>query len=810
MKKLLIALACSLCISLHLSGQYSIAGTVKDAADGAPLYGAHIIVKNTFKGVYSGTDGGFQIRNLTPGTYELSFSFLGYETKLQQIGLTSDLALEIKLQRNAIMTDELVVQATRATANTPATYTNLNRKELLSGNLGQDLPFMISLTPSMITSSDAGAGVGYTWMNIRGSDYSRINVTINGIPVNDAESHGVWWVNMPDIVASTGNLQIQRGVGLSTHGAGAFGATVSLQTQPLKEEAFAEINSSAGSYNTFKNSVSFGSGLIRKHWAFEGRMSDITSDGYIDRASSKLSSYYLSGAWYGKNTAVKAITFSGKEKTYQAWYGVPGDSLKTNRTFNPAGMYYDSDGALQYYDNETDNYQQDHYQLHLTHAFSGSVTLNISGHYTAGEGFYEQYRANEKFSRYNLPDIILADTLISRSDLIRRRWLDNHFYGFTYSLNLKSLTRWNTTLGGGYNIYSGLHFGEIVWARYALHTGIRHRYYDNDALKKDFNTFFKTDFEIQPGLNLFADLQYRYISYNFLGLTWLKDQIANLQQNVDFHFFNPKFGLNYRLNAANRLYFYAGIGNREPVRKDFTDSSPDSRPSHETMLNIETGYQHQSRRFVFGGNIYLMHYKNQLILTGEINDVGGFTRKNIRKSYRTGIELEAAWLISTALQWNANLTLSRNIIPEFVEFVDVYDNAGNWIEFKKYQYRNTSIAFSPSVLASSQISWQPAEGLNLNLSSKYVGNQYIDNSKSKNRVLDPYWVHNLRIAYSIKPRFVNEVQITAQLNNLLNAMYVTNAWVYKGVAGDQGFTTLQDGYFPQAGRHFLAGISLKF
>jgi len=801
----------ALCLVLPWIGvSQTIHGKVTDADDGTPLAGAHIQLTGTFKGVFTNSDGVYRIENLPAGTYTLMASFLGYEKIEKKAELITSLRIDFSLIRKATLTDEIVVRATRAGQNTPATYTNLSRSELAAGNLGVDMPYLLSLTPSVITSSDAGAGVGYTWMNIRGSDNTRINVTINGIPINDAESHGVWWVNMPDIATSTDNLQIQRGVGLSTHGSGAFGGTISLQTTTLRDEPYAELNSSYGSFNTRKNSLAFGSGLIGGHWAFDGRLSKISSDGYIDRAWSDLKSYYLSGAYYGQKTVVKAITFSGTEKTYQAWNGVPGDSLRSNRRFNPSGMYYDAGGNLQYYDNETDNYQQDHFQIHFSHYFVPDLTANLSGHYTYGRGYYEQYRPNDRFSRYDLPDIIIGETTISRSDMIRRRWLDNHFYGITWSLHYAGTKNLNTTFGGGYNIYKGDHYGEIIWAKYAANMKIRHRYYENDAVKKDFNAFLKMDYELNDGLHLFSDLQYRKVYYNFLGLAWVNEMISDLQQDVEYHFFNPKAGLNYTINAANRVYMYAGIGNREPVRRDFTESSPESRPRPERMYNIESGYTHSSQHLRFGANLFLMYYKDQLILTGEINDVGGFTRTNIDKSYRAGIELESAAIISSSLKWQGNLTLSRNIIPLFTEFVDKYDNNFNWIGYEAIKYRQTTIAFSPSVVAASHFNYHLNEKMSVNIASKYVGRQYIDNTTHIDRMLKAYLIHNLGINYSIHPLLFKEMLLSLQVNNLTNRKYSSNAWVYKGVVGDQGLVTIKDGWFPQAGIHFLAGISLKF
>jgi iron complex outermembrane recepter protein len=810
MKKHFTTTALWLLLPLLAMSQHVIHGTITGAADDKPLPGANVLLKETFKGVFTDANGNYRIENLPAGHYIIRVTYIGYEPIEQQFDVNANVRVDFAMQRSATLTDEIVVRATRAGDRTPATYTNLNREEISRANSGKDLPFLISLTPSVVASSDAGTGVGYTWMNIRGSDNSRINVTMNGIPVNDAESHGVWWVNMPDIVSSVDNLQIQRGVGLSTHGAGAFGATISLQTAALRDEAYAEISSSAGSFNTFKNSVGFGSGLIGNHWAFDGRLSKISSNGYVDRAFADLKSYYFSGGYYGEKTVLKAITFSGAEKTYQAWNGVPSDSLQHNRTFNPSGLYYNEQGEIQYYDNETDNYQQDHFQLHFSHAFTHSFTANLSGHYTYGRGYYEQYRDDERFNRYNLPNIVIGNEEFSRSDLVRQRWLDNHFYGLTYSLNYISKKRVNITMGGGYNIYEGDHFGEIIWARNAPHININHRYYQNEAVKKDFNSFMKSGYEILPGLEFFTDLQLRTINYNFLGKAWVQENITDVQQDVDFHFFNPKAGMFYEINPSHSLYFYAGIANREPVRRDFTESSPESRPRPEKLRNIEIGYNYKGKVFMFGSNVFLMHYKDQLVLTGEINDVGGFTRKNIDRSYRTGIELEAAAYFSRALQWQGNLTLSQNIIPVFTEHVDVYDDEWNWTGYDTREYTDTEIAFSPPVIAASQFTWLAFDGISVNLDSKYVGRQFIDNTSNPDRMLEAYMTHNLRMNYAINPRFLKEMQFTLHINNLLNAKYSTNAWIYKGVAGNQGLITIEDGYFPQAGIHFLAGVNLMF
>ncbi len=809
MRTFLFFLAFCLFGPVLLVAQHSITGRVIDRDEEITLPGAHIVIKGSLQGVHSSRDGSFKIANLQQGTYVLKTTFLGYQDEITEVALETDKEVTIYLQRKYTMTEEVVVSALRADGKAPVTFVNIGAEELAPMNLGQDLPVLLKHTPSLVFSSDAGAGVGYSWLSIRGSDQSRINVTLNGIPVNDSESHGVWWVNMPDVASSVESIQVQRGVGLSTHGTGAFGATINLQTTGLKDTPYAGLNSSAGSFNTLKNTVEFGTGLISDNWSVDGRLSKITSDGFIDRASSDLKSFYLSGGYYGQNTMLKAVVMTGQESTYQAWNGVPSDSLKTNRTFNSAGLYYDADGNIRFYDNETDNYQQDHYQLHFSHAIQRGLIASGAIHYTYGRGYYEQYRQNERFSRYNLPPAEIGDTIIDRSDLVRRRWLENHFYGLTYSLDYNNYRGFSLVFGGAYNEYDGDHFGEIIWARHALNTDIRHRYYDNNGFKKDFNTFVKVNYEVLPGLKLLADMQFRYVSYSFLGMAWVLEEVVPLQQKALFHFFNPKTGISYEINPSNRLYAFGGTANREPVRRDFTESSPDSRPRHEVMRNVEIGYEHQQERFRLGANIYLMNYKDQLVLTGEINDVGGFSRTNIDDSYRLGLEMEGAFIFNDLLRWSGNITLSRNKINSFEEHVDKYDDGWNYIGMDVRTYENTDIAFSPSVIASSVLQITPMQGLNVSFNSKYVGDQYIDNTMSRDRMLDAYFVNDLRINYTWETSLLKDLELIFQINNIFNHEYESNAWIYKGVVGEQGLVVIEDGFFPQAGRHFMIGVNIR-
>lgn len=800
------------CFVLPVSAQNVLHGVVTDAADGSPLPGASVMVEGTFQGVHTSSNGTFRFGNIAGPLVSLRISFVGFEPQTVEVdmSLQRNQPLAISLERSMLMSQEVIVQATRADSRTPSTHTNVSASEIAARNLGQDLPFLLSLTPSLITSSDAGAGIGYTWMNIRGSDNSRINVTLNGVPINDAESHGVWWVNMPDIASSTENIQIQRGVGTSTHGAAAFGATISLSTTGLNADPYAEIVSSGGSFNTLRNTANFGTGLMAQRWAFDGRLSRISSDGYIDRSFSDLKSFYLSGGYYGANTVVQAITFSGKETTYQAWNGVPGSMLESQRTFNPSGMYFDTEGNMRFYENETDNYQQDHYQLHVTHRLGLNWVANTSLHYTYGRGYYEQYRQNDRFSRYGLPNVVIDNQVFSRTDLVRQRWLDNHFYGLTWALDYSGRQGLNAVWGGGYNIYEGDHFGKIIWARLATGFDKNHRYYDNGAEKKDFNSFLKFNFELNPQLYFYLDQQYRHINYTFVGRAMVNNEVVNVDQTAVFHFWNPKTGFMWQMNEGQTLSLFAGMSNREPVRRDFTESSPDSRPRHETLRNVELGWRMNTSKTLLAANLYLMDYKDQLVLTGQINDVGGFSRTNIDRSYRVGVELEGAYRFSRLLGWSGNITLSQNKIREFVEFSDEYDADGNWLGEATHQqtYSNTDIAFSPSVVAASKLEIRPLPAFSVNLISKYVGKQYIDNTSNANRMLDPYLVNDLLFGWSVENGLFRQLELTFGIYNLLAEQYITNAWVYKG-AVDGLVQTLDDGYFPQAGRHFLMGLRLK-
>jgi iron complex outermembrane recepter protein len=770
------------------TGGSIIKGKITDS-DGNPLPGAGITLENTFIGTHSGNDGGYIIAGLHDGNIRIKFSFIGFETQYREISLKGESVIDIVLSGRSFVTEEVFVSATRAGENAPLAYSSVSKETLSRNNSAQDIPYLIGYTPSVVVSSDAGTGIGYTNINIRGSDVKRINVTIDGVPVNDAESHGVWWVDLPDIASSADNVQIQRGVGTSTNGAGAFGATINFQTAGLNREPYAMLSKSYGSFNTSKNTLSLGTGLIKNKFAFDARLSDIYSDGYIDRAFSDLKSYYVSGTLYAGAGILKLVVFSGTEHTYQAWSGVPKDSLKTNRTYNPYN-----------YKNETDNYWQDNYQIHYSKKLSVNLTGNVALHYTHGKGYYENLKSDKKFSSFNLPDAVFNSETLTSSDFIVQKWLVNDFYGITYSFNY-NLKNLNIVLGGGWNQYLGDHFGDIIWARNVTFPGEKFRYYSGTGDKKDLNTYLKTNLAVTSKLNIFTDLQLRNIDYKIGGYN---DDLNFVGQKHLYNFFNPKAGLFYSINDKQKGYLSFGISQREPDRSNFTDADPGRTPVPEKLFDIEGGYEFTGNSFQFRGNLFYMNYKDQLIMTGEINNVGAPVMTNVPKSYRNGIELEAGVLILKTLKWNGNLTLSRNIIPEYIDYTDNWDTWGQ----EKTVLNDKTISFSPSVIAGSVISYDFLKHYNLGITTKYVGKQYLDNTESADRMLDGYFVQNITLQYVVKDKFFREFSGQLIINNMFNRMYESNGWVYKYLEG--GILKTMDGYFPQAGMNFFVKVDIKF
>jgi len=793
LKKLRLWALLALLLPFVAMAQISVTGKVTTNNQNS-LPGATIKLKNRTTTVISDDNGNYTL-SLAPGKYVFSVSYLGYKTEEKSIDLTSNATLNFNLSSQSFVGDEVVVSATRASKNMATTFKNLDKATLEKNNLGQDLPYLLNQTPSVVVSSDAGTGIGYTGIRIRGSDATRINVTVNGIPLNDAESQGSYFINLPDLASSVDNIQIQRGVGTSTNGAGAFGASLNIQTTTRRDSAYAELNNTFGSYNTWKNTVNLGTGLINNKFSFDGRLSRIKSDGYVDRAFSDLKSFFASGAYYGKKDILRANVFSGVEKTYQAWNGVSEEQLKIDRRHNDFT-----------YENQTDNYQQDHYQLFYTRTLGSQFTANAALHYTYGRGFYEEYAAGETLSDYNIKPIVVGNTTITKSDLVRRLWLDNDFYGVTYSLNYSPKNDLNFILGGAYNEYDGKHFDEVIWAKYANYDAsgsLRHRYNDNDAFKTDFNTFARVNYQIKK-ISIFADLQYRNVYYSYFG----KDLAGNpAQQNAKLNFFNPKAGLTYSLNEKSNVYASVAIGNKEPNRRDFTDSNINSRPKPENLTDIEAGYRTQLSNLSLGINGYAMLYKDQLINTGELNEVGGKTRQNVPDSYRAGIEFDGRWQISNNFYWAATATLSRNKIKEFTEYIyDKADNTNKTVLINTY--KNTNISLSPSIIASSEIGYGLIKNGEIAFISKYVGKQNLDNTGADSRTLPSFFVNDIRLSYHTAFIGVKNIGISLLANNIFSTLYENNggsySYLYDG-ALDRG-----NYYYPQATRNFLLSLNVKF
>lgn len=682
------------------------------------------------------------------------------------------------------------IRSLRASNTAPFAKTNISKTEIQKANVGQDLPFILNFTPSVVVNSDAGTGVGYTGIRIRGSDATRINVTLNGIPFNDAESGGTFFVDLPDFASSVNSIQIQRGVGTSSNGAGAFGATINLSTHEVNKNKYVELNNSFGSFNTIKNTIKAGTGLINDRFIADLRLSRITSDGYIDRASSDLYSYYFSTAWLGLKSNVRFTSFSGKEKTYQAWYGVSEKDLQTNRTVNSAGT--EKPGSP--YENETDNYTQHHYQLFFDHKISSKLLFNTGLFYVKGKGYYEQYKANRRYSDYNLQNVIRGNDTIKKTDLVRQLWLDNDFYGSIFSLQYLHENT-GLTIGGAATNYKGDHFGEVVWAKEGLFGNTR--WYDNPAKKNDFNIYGKLEQKLTKNLQLFTDLQLRHVNHSINGF---RDN-PELRFSNKYTFFNPKAGISYLKNNCLAFASYS-IANKEPNRDDF-EAAINEQPKPEHLQDLEIGIEKKTSTYTFGATGYLMKYKDQLVLTGRINDVGAYTRTNIDDSYRAGIELQGSKKINRYFQFAGNLTLSRNRIKNFTEFIDDYDNGTQ----KQNQYRETDISFSPDIVGAFTIMLLPIKNVEVALQSKYVGKQYLDNTSNEQRKLDAFYTQDLNLSYYFQKKWLKNVYISGRVNNVFNTLYEPNGYTFSYYYNNE--LTTENYYFPMAGRNWIISLNLK-
>ena len=707
---------------------------------------------------------------------------------------------------------EVQIVSTRATSKTPVAFTNVSKEELKKQNFGQDIPFLLSMTPSALTPSDAGAGIGYTTLRVRGTDGTRINITANGIPMNDAESHTLFWVNMPDFASSVKDIQVQRGAGTSTNGAGAFGASVNMQTEGISMQPYAEINASYGSFNAHKETVKFGTGLLKDHWAFDARLSNIGTDGYIDRASVDLYSFYAQGGYFADNTSVKFITFGGKEKTYHAWnYATKEEMKKYGRRFNSCGMYTDDDGHIRFYKDQTDNYLQMNYQLLLNHTFSAAWNLNAALHYTKGDGYYQEYKEDRSLKEYRLHPFMHDGKEVEKSDLIRQKKMDNHFGGGVFSVNYRN-EKLDASLGGALNYYDGWHFGRVIWVKnYIGELLPDHEYYRNKAKKTDGNLYLKANYNLVAGLNAYADLQYRYINYKIHGdndkYDYNTDGLQKLAVNDHFNFFNPKAGLNWDIDSNNRVYASFSVAQKEPTRNNYTDGNADEYPKAEKLYDYELGYTYRNTWLSAGVNFYYMDYKDQLVLTGELNEIGEAMARNVPDSYRTGVELMLGVKPCRWFQWDINGTLSKNRVKNFTE--KLYED--EWKNPIEVEHGNTPIAFSPDFILNNRFSFNH-KGFEAALQSQYVSKQYMSNAKQTEQTLDAYFVSNLNLAYTFQLPHVKSVTVGFTIYNLFNEKYENNGYAGSGYTLKDGKPERYNyaGYAAQAGTNVMGNLSIRF
>lgn len=730
--------------------------------------------------------------------------------------ISSSTFAQAKDSLRLVRLQEVQVVSTRANAKTPVAFSNVSKAQIKKQNFGQDVPFLLTLTPSVVATSDAGAGVGYTGVRVRGTDATRINVTANGVPMNDAESHSLYWVNMPDFASSIEDIQVQRGAGTSTNGAGAFGGTINMKTESISATPYGEVAGSYGSYNTHKETFKAGTGLLKSGWAFDARISNLGSDGYLERASSDLKSFFAQAGYYGKNDVLKMIVFGGKEKTYHAWNGIDASQLEKNRRYNPCGEILDKDGNVTgFYKDQTDNYTQVNYQMLYTHMFNANWNMNATLHYTDGDGYYQEYKNQRSLKEYALVPFMVDGVKVKKSDLVRQKLMTNGFGGGVFSLNYAN-DKLQASLGGGINKYDGDHFGKVIWIKnYLGELNPDHEYYRNNSKKVDGNIYLKANYELYRGLNVYGDLQYRHISYTIKGandkwdFTHTPEQMQQLDVDKKYDFLNPKAGLHWQLDKHNNVYASVAIAQKEPTRNNFTDAKFNKTPLSEKMLDYEAGYTYRDERFTAGVNFYYMDYTNQLILTGQVNEIGEPLADNVADSYRMGVELLAGAKITSWLRWDVNATLSQNKIKNYTEYLENYDK--DWNDLYTQTPNNlgkTTIAFSPSVIANSLLSFD-YKGWDAALQSNYVGKQYLSNSQREECSLKAYFVNNLRLGYTLNMHKVKTIHLGLAINNLFNEMYSSNGYGGSSLVDGKTISSYA-GYFPQAGTNVLASVTLRF
>lgn len=747
-------------------------------------------------------------------------------------GITVHAQTSAKDSVKVVNLQEVQVVSTRATAKTPVAFTNVKKEQISKQNFGQDIPFLLSTTPSVLTTSDAGAGVGYTTIRVRGTDATRINVTANGIPMNDSESHAIFWVNTPDFASSLEDIQIQRGAGTSTNGSGAFGASINMRTQSISSKPYAEVSGSYGSFNTHKETVKVGTGLLNKYWAFDARLSNIQSDGYRDRASSDLKSYFVQGGYFGENTTIKFITFGGKEKTYHAWDGISKEQLENDRTYNPNGVILDDNkgkgNPIGFYDDQMDNYRQTHYQLLLNHIFSPAWNLNIAFHYTNGFGYYQEYKNGRSLEEYGLKPFYLPGNSEpqKKTNLVRQKLVDSNFGGGIFSLNYQN-EKLNASFGGGLNRYSNDHYGKVIWVKnYTEQLDPEHEYYRNTGGKTDGNIYLKANYQLIGGLSAYADLQYRYIHYTIDGdndkwdFTATPERLQRLDVKENFSFFNPKAGLFWQINPNHSAYASFSVAQKEPTRNNYTDGMFDKYPKAEKLLDYELGYTYRNEWVTAGVNLYYMDYTDQLVLNGKTNDIGEAMAENVKDSYRMGIELAFGAKFNDWLRWDINGTWSKNRIKDYTGYVydeslvngEIVDNLWTQTAIKG---GNSPISFSPSFIGNSLITLG-SNGLEISLQSQYVSRQYLDNFGTKENSLDAYFVSHLSASYSFKTRHTKGITIGATVYNLFDTKYETNGYsqsvaLYENGDKTKPYVTKHDPrFYPMAGTNILTHITFRF
>lgn len=788
-------------------------GTVTDKVSGETLIRAAVLIDKSYQATVTNNSGEFSFNYPNSDSVTITVSYLGYETTKQTI--FKDKKAAIKLTSRMVLNDEIVVKASRSEKNSGTTFSILTKQDIEKINTGRDIPMLLNDIPGTVVNSDAGAGIGYTGFRIRGTDPTRINVMVNGIPINDSESQATFFVNMPDLISSAQDVQVQRGVGTSTNGNAAFGASVNINTLQYNPLPYAETSVSAGSFNTLRNNLKIGSGLISEKFTFDGRISRIVSDGFIDRASSNLQSYYLSGNYYGKKNSLKLVHFSGNETTYQAWNGIPESRLRGNvnemNNYVARNFLSNNDSAhllnssnrtynMFTYRNQTDNYKQQHYQAHYSQKVNKQMIANVSLHYTKGAGYFEEYKPFETLSDYNVLPVVNGNDTVSQSNLVRRKWLDNDFYGLTYSLTYTD-KKMQSILGGGANQYFGRHFGRVVWVENSNGFSPENNYYYNTSLKNDYNIFLKNTYNINEAFSVMLDLQYRGIDYSFIGLD---TTFSNVKEKVNYQFFNPKAGVTYKINQNHFVYASACVAHREPTREDFINSTVVTRPMQERLIDYEAGWEITHYNFTLNTTLYYMQYKNQMVLSGKINDVGAYTRINVPNSYRRGIELNGAYTFNQYLSLRGNIAMSQNHILNFTEYIDNFDEGVQ----NEIVYNKTTIAFSPALVSSLAMLVKPYKGLELIWSHKFVGKQYLDNTGSDERMLDPFHFSDISIIYSPTIKSLKNIRFNATVFNVFNHEYEPNGYTFGYIVGGRRIN--ENFYYPQAGINYLVGCTILF